>query len=304
MNDNTIFMSAGFPGQLLWSHTQQVTSNDGDRLSGVASFVRFVGGGDADGISWHMTYKQRKVTEEEWLDELSKAYVDSNVLEDERLTIPLEGPCLRTWDCPIDESTWCDAGDPNVEACPDNFSPYQEPDVPMKPGAVAAFTILGLVVAAAIGYFTWRKAMQRKKAKYQRLFVHRIAKEIKFNQRQSMGPSEQELLQAFKKVDVSDDGFIEKDELREFLSSESMVGEGDEYEKVISDSDLNALFAALDLKGKGKVNFLDFCTFLGLCHADGVMTEDELENEMEGCDDEERLERIVKRLSSRKLEAD
>ena len=301
VNDHTMFVSAGFPGQLLWSHTQQITSNDDDRLSGVASFVRFVEGGDADGISWHMTYKQREVTEEEWLDELSKAYVDNNVLEDERLTIPLEGPCLRTWDCPIDESTWCDAGDPNVNVCPDNTSPYQEPEVPMKPGAVAGFAILGSVVGAAIGYFAWHKAMQRKKAKYQRLFVHRIAKEIKFNPRRSVGPSEQELIRAFKKIDVSEDGFIEKDELRTFLSSESMVA--DESEKVISDSDLNALFAALDPKGRGKVNFLDFCTFLGVCHADEVMTEAELEIEMEGCDDEERMERIVRRLSSRQSAA-
>ena len=299
VNDHTMFVSAGFPGQLLWSHTQQITSNDDDRLSAVASFVRFVEEGDAAGISWHMTYKQRQVTEEEWLDELRKAYEDNNVLEHERLTIPLEGPCLRTWDCPIDESTWCDAGDPNVEACPNNISPYQEPEVPMKPGAVAGFTILVLVMGAAIGYFAWHKAMQRKKAKYQRLFVHRIAKEITFNPRRSVGPSEKELLQAFKKIDVSDDGFIEKDELRAFLSSESMVGEGDECEKVLSDSDLNALFAALDPKGRGKVNFLDFCTFLGVCHADEVMTEAELETEMEGCDDEERMERIVRRLSSR-----
>ena len=169
----------------------------------------------------------------------------------------------------------------------------------MKPSAVAGFTIIGLVVGAAIGYFAWRKAMQRKKVKYQRLFVHRIAKEITFNPRQSAGPSEQELLQAFKKIDVSDDGFIEKDELRAFLSSESMVGEGDECEKVLSDSDLNALFAALDPKGRGKVNFLDFCTFLGVCHADEVMTEVELETEMEGCDDEERMGRIVWLLYSR-----
>ena len=35
--------------------------------------------------------------------------------------------------------------------------------------------------------------------------------------------------------------------------------------------------------------------------ADEVMTEAELETEMEGCDDEERMERIVRRLSSRQL---
>ena len=42
---------------------------------------------------------------------------------------------------------------------------------------------------------------------------------------------------------------------------------------------------------------------LGACRADEVMTEAELETEMEGCDDEERMERIVRRLSPRQLVA-
>ncbi|EJK74747.1 hypothetical protein THAOC_03558, partial [Thalassiosira oceanica] len=104
-----------------------------------------------DGISWHMQYKQRRVTEEEWLQELEQAYGSSNVLEEDRLTIPLEGPCLRTWDCPIDEATWCAAGDPNTQSCPNNVSPYQEPEAPMRTGAVVGFSILGIVAAAAIG---------------------------------------------------------------------------------------------------------------------------------------------------------
>ena len=208
-----------------------------------------------------MNYKQRKGSEKEWLEELDRAYVNSNVLEDERLAIPLEGPCLRTWDCPIEPSTWCEAGDPNVQACSDNVTPYVEPGVSMKPGAVAGFTIFGLAVGAVLVYFSWRHAMRKKKARYQRLFVHRIAKEIKFSRTGSIKSSEEDLIQAFKKIDVSEDGCIEKEELRAFLSSESIAGAGTS-DKAISDSDLNALFAALDPKGKGKFNFLDFCTFL------------------------------------------
>lgn len=298
-----MFISAGLPSQLLWSHTQQITNNEGNRLSGSASFVQFVDGGDDEGISWQMNYKQRKVTEEEWLEELGKAYANSNVLEDEHLNIPLEGPCLRTWDCPINPSTWCEAGDPNVEVCPGNLSPYVEPDVPMKPGAVAGFTILGLVVGAVLVYFGWRHAMRKKKARYQRLFVHRIAKEIKFNPTGSIKSSEEDLIQAFKKIDASEDGYIEKEELRSFLSSESMTGSGTSDKAIISDSDLNALFAALDPKGKGKVNFLDFCTFLSECDTGEVAMAVDTDREMTECDDEERMERIAKRLSSRQLVA-
>jgi len=173
--------------------------------------------------------------------------------------------------------------------------------VPMKPAAVAGFTVLALVVGAAFGYFAWRRAMQRKKARYQRLLVRRIAKEIKWNPQASVGPSQEDLVQAFKKIDVSDDGFIEKEELRAFLSSGSMSGEGGSM-KAIPDSDLNALFAALDPKERGKVNFLDFCTFLSECdNASEVATVGEIDREIKECDDEQRLERIAKRLSSRQL---
>ena len=302
VNDHTMFISAGYPGQLLWSHTQQITNTEGNRLSGSASFVQFVDGGSDDGISWHMNYKQRKVTEEEWLAELGKAYTNSNVLEEERLTIPLEGPCLRTWDCPIESSTWCDAGDPNVGACPGNVSPYVEPDVPMKPGAVAGFTILGLVVGSVLVYFAWRHTMRKKKARYQRLFVHRIAEEIKFNPTGSIKSSEEDLIRAFKKIGASEDGYIGKEELRAFLSSECISGTK-ESEKAISDSDLNALFAALDPKGRGRVNFLDFCTFLSECNAGEMTASCEIDREISECDDEERMERIAKRLSSRQLVA-
>jgi len=69
---------------------------------------------------------------------------------------------------------WCAAGDPNTQSCPNNVSPYQEPDVPMKTGQ---WCILGIGVAAVIGYFIRRHKMAEKKAKNKRLFVKRIAKE-------------------------------------------------------------------------------------------------------------------------------
>ena len=68
----------------------------------------------------------------------------------------------------------------------------------------------------------------------------------------------EKLLTEFQHIDKAHaDGFIPKDELWEFLSS-GKVGE-------ISESDFNALFDSMDLKKRGKVNFVAFCAFLGTC---------------------------------------
>ncbi|EJK53298.1 hypothetical protein THAOC_27291 [Thalassiosira oceanica] len=120
--------------------------------------------------------------------------------------------------------------------------------------------------------------MKRKKAKYRRLFVERIAKEVELNRRGSVGPSEDELITAFKSVDTSDDGFIEKDELRAFLSNGKIE---------VDDKDFDALFASMDLKGRGRVNFLDFCAYLGSCDGGGLATEGS---------GEERVNAIVRQL--------
>ena len=282
VDDHTIFFSAGNVGELLWSHSQQLTTRDRDELSGVASFVLFQGD---DGITWHMQYKQRRVTEEEWLQELEQAYESSNVLEEDRLTTPLVGPCLRTWDCPIDEATWCAAGDPNTQRCPNNVSPYQEPDAPMRTGAVVGFSILGIAVVAVIGYVVWASEMKKKKARYKRLFVERIAKEVEMNRRGSVGPSEDELIAAFKSVDTSDDGYIEKDELKAFLSNGKIE---------IDNKDFDALFASMDLKGRGRVNFLDFCAYLASCDSEGLATKGS---------GEERVNAIARQLSAKQVDA-
>ncbi|KAL9191160.1 hypothetical protein ACHAXT_000866 [Thalassiosira profunda] len=286
VDDHTVFFSAGNVGELLWSHTQQMTTKDRDELSGVASFVLFQ---EDEGVSWNMFYRQRKVDEEEWLQELEEAYEANSVLEEDRLQIPLKGPCLRSWDCPIDELTWCDAGDPNTEACPNNVSPYQEPDAPMKTGAVVGFVILGAVLASALGYFLWRRASRRRKARYERLFVERIAKEVGPSVRRgSVGPSESELLSAFKRVDTGDDGYIQKEELRAFLSDGGVELDG---------RDFDLLFASMDLKGRGRVNFLDFCAYLGSCRA-GVEDGAEGRETAGSGDVEERTRKIARQLSA------
>jgi hypothetical protein len=53
------------------------------------------------------------------------------------------------------------------------------------------------------------------------------------------------------------DGYISREELWDFLSS-GKAGE-------MNQKDFNALFEALDTDGNGKVDFLEFCSFLSMC---------------------------------------
>mgnify|MGYP000403906722 CR=1 FL=1 len=65
----------------------------------------------------------------------------------------------------------------------------------------------------------------------------------------------------FRRIDQnSEDGLISRKALWGFLSS-GKAGE-------MNESDFNALFAAIDLQKKGKVDFLEFCTFMAGCHED------------------------------------
>jgi hypothetical protein len=59
----------------------------------------------------------------------------------------------------------------------------------------------------------------------------------------------------------------------------------------ISESDVDALFAAMDLDSSGTVNFVEFCTFMGQCH-------DEFPSARGGELDGEKLSVAARRLSA------
>jgi len=101
------------------------------------------------------------------------------------------------------------------------------------------------------------------------------------NRRGSVGPSEDKLITAFKSVDTCDDGFIEKDELKAFLSNGKVEVDNKEFD---------ALFASMDLKGAAR-NFLGFCAYLGSCDSGGLDTKGS---------DEDWVNAIVRQLYQRK----
>ena len=185
----------------------------------------------------------------DWEQEIKDAYVDYDVPIALQVPIPMEGQCL-TGACPTEED-WC-VTDPECSE-----SPYKEPEGSVKSSAIAGFTVAGIVVLMAFlyGLHVWRTKQQARR--FKKKFAKRMADTIDL--RASMRQlSPDALAKEFQKIDrETPGGNISKEGLWNFLSTGKA---GD-----LSESDFNALFAAIDLDQSGTVDFLEFCTFMGKC---------------------------------------
>jgi Ca2+-binding EF-hand superfamily protein len=185
--------------------------------------------------------------------------------------------------CPT-EQDWCTRGhDPKC-----SLTPYHEPSATLTPRAIAGFTAVAAVVSLVLLFIYHMVRLKNQQVRYKKLFARRVMENVQI--RHSIQQLNYEALaEEFKRMDRDitgkEDGFISKSELWVFFSSEK-AGE-------ISESDFNALFAAMDLNNSGKVNFTEFCGFLSTCGAEI----DELiaERPLSGT---ETLDRAARRISS------
>ena len=174
-------------------------------------------------------------------------------------------------------------------------SPYQNPPASMKPGPIAGFTILAIVVVAIVGFLLHRRSVKSQKKRLRKKFAQQVAKRVDLRGSVSqLNPTD--LLAEFKRIDQSvvggtTDGFISREELWEFVSS-GKAGE-------ISEKDFNLLFDSMDVKGRGKVNFVEFCAFMSSC---GDEIHELAKEEKEGYSRDEKLYAASRRLSQRKLD--
>ena len=175
-------------------------------------------------------------------------------------------------------------------------SPYQNPPRSMKSGAIAGFTILAMVLVAIVGYFLHMRSVKSQKKRLRMQFAQRVAKRIDLRGSVSqLNPSE--LLAEFKRIDKSivggtSDGFISREELWEFVFS-GKAGE-------MSEKDFNLLFDSMDVKGRGKVNFVEFCAFMSSCG--GEIKELAEETTEKSYSRDEMLSAASNRISMRKLD--
>jgi hypothetical protein len=107
---------------------------------------------------------------EEWEQGILAAYVTYNVPEADQVLIPMEAECL-TSACPTEED-WCKT-DPECSE-----SPYKEPEGSVESGAIAGFTVAGilLLITALYGLHAVRAKQQEKR--YKTKFVKRMADTI------------------------------------------------------------------------------------------------------------------------------
>ncbi|KAL7528881.1 hypothetical protein ACHAWF_002750 [Thalassiosira exigua] len=244
-------------------------------------------------------YEMEKDDEEAaFLEKVRSAYGEFNIAEDEIPDWVKDGrpmpKCLAVdyGGCPTEEVYCGENGmDPGCTA-----SPYQEPSASMKPGAIAGFCILAIVVVAAICYSFHRRSVAKQRKHLRKEFALQVTKRIDLRGSVSqLNPDD--LAAEFKRIDRgtkggSSDGFISRDELWEFISS-GKAGE-------MSERDFNALFDAMDIKGRGKVNFVEFCAYMSSCSDEirEVAGEGKGEGRMSA---DERLEAASMKLSQRKL---
>lgn len=195
--------------------------------------------------------------------------------------------------CPT-EDDYC--GPTGVDpSCTD--SPYQNPPPSMKPGPIAGFSILAIVVVAIVGYFLHRRSVKSQKKRLRMQFAQQVAKRVDLRGSISqLNPSD--LLAEFKRIDKSvvggtSDGFISREELWEFVSS-GKAGE-------MSEKDFNLLFDSMDVKGRGRVNFVEFCAFMSSC---GDEIHELAKEKKEGYSRDEKLYAASRRISTRKLDVE
>lgn len=192
-----------------------------------------------------------RLTEDEFINAINTAYEIDRVPDSFRTAIPMEGECL-TGRCPTEADFAM--FDPNIAT-----SPFQEPDGKVKPGAIAGFTIAGIVLLVVAGYLFHSWSLKQQAKRYRTKFAQRVAETIQVRQSaRSLSPSN--LADEFKRIDKENDRFISKEAMKDFLNS-GKAGE-------ISDSDFEALWAVLDADKSGAVDFLEFCAFMGKCHED------------------------------------
>ncbi len=142
------------------------------------------------------------------------------------------------------EEDWC-GGLMSDVSC--TTSPYVEPDAQMKGGFIALFVILGVVLFSSVAFFFHRKSIEAQKKRYKEHFVRGIARNITIADSAGRVSPEQ-LKKEFDHIDKDKGGTISKDELKTFLKS-GKVGD-------ISDKDVEAMWAAIDIDNSGEVDFV------------------------------------------------
>ena len=130
-------------------------------------------------------------------------------------------------------------------------------------------------------FYWWRLKQQEKR--YKKRFVQQVARNITIAPSGGAIPADK-LAEEIKHIG-DHNGKIKKQDLKNWMA-DGKLGE-------ISNSDFEALWAAMDIDGTGEVNAIQFCVFLSGC-GDAF---DEVYEEQKHMSDDEKAKLASRRLS-------
>jgi len=241
-NDTTYGVSTGARNDTLALLSSCVNSNCDKSTEVFQYFVQ------DELYSFEVQRGKRIVSEDEFITRIESsmeefnvpAYIQSNAL-----------PIMSNPHAPPEESLWCQT-DP---ACSTN--PYVNPTTAVRTGPLVGLIVAAVVLVVMSVYLLVKRDRRTQMNRSKLVFANRIAQTISVRAHPDQLSSD-DLKKEFERIDESGDGFIQKKELWDFLSS-GKAGS-------INKSDFEALWNAMDLDESGDVNFLEYCAFMANCH--------------------------------------
>ena len=122
--------------------------------------------------------------------------------------------------------------------------------------------LIGALVAAFVvilaAFFLWhRRLMKKNEARMREDFGRRMMNSVEIANFSANDPTQ--LTEMFKQLDGDENGFIEKQELRNFM---------DKREPVMSEADFNVLWKSIDADKSGTIDYIEFCIFVAKSSSD------------------------------------
>lgn len=248
-------------GSRMDSETLVFTNEWNTRASGTGSSFVFDDSAlfNAHPLSASYTFDMVQTGQEDWEAQILEAYTQAKVPDRYQVPVPMIGGCVNKAKsgavrCPEEvletvASTF-ERNDPKVK--PNEY--VEEPST--QPGVIAGFVVLAVAILV-IGLVLLHMHLQKKQAqRYKHMFARRVAQTIRIEGGHKL-LTPKALAEEFRRIDEDKSGFLDREELRAFVQS-GKVG-------IMSDSDFNALFAAMDVDGSGQIDFAEFCSFLSVC---------------------------------------
>mmetsp|Transcript_1390 Transcript_1390/g.1589 ORF Transcript_1390/g.1589 Transcript_1390/m.1589 type:complete len:438 (-) Transcript_1390:57-1370(-) len=195
-------------------------------------------------------------------EQMSKVIEKFNITQKNIPAFPMQTECIFVDEC-ITEEQFCEV-DPSC-----SLSPYQEPGANLKNGVIACIVIGVVLIITAALYMLHLFTMKKEKEKIRQVLIKGIAggANVGFTQ---AGLTMDDLVGEFKKIDMNDDGLIQKSELKKYAQS-GKFGE-------LSEKDFARMFQIIDKDGSGEIDFIEFVTIIGQCPNKEVTTDANLES--------------------------